>query len=99
MSETEKNESQKSEKTAKALPLAIPPLPETQKQRWLKYGANVVLASVLVICLAIAVTYIATRTHAHVDTTEAGMYSLKPQTKVVLKDLKESVKIVSLYTQ
>src|SRR4029079_13796306 len=33
-----------------------------------------------------------------VDTTQAGIYSLKPQTKQILKDLKQNVRIVSLYT-
>ena len=35
--------------------------PETQKQRWVKYGANVVLTIVIVIALAALVTYAAQR--------------------------------------
>ena len=80
---------------------ASPPGPETQKQRWMKYGANVVLASVVVVLLGIIFTALAQQSWAklHVDTTEAGLYSLKPQTKAVLKDLKKDVRIVSLYTR
>src|SRR3954465_7006257 len=74
--------------------------PETQQQRWMKYGANVVLVSVIVVLLAIVLTALAQQSWAklNVDTTKAGLYSLKPQTKAVLGDLKQDVTIVSLYT-
>jgi hypothetical protein len=76
------------------------PGPETQKQRWMKYGANVALVSVVVVLLAVILTAIAQQSWAklNLDTTKAGLYSLKPQTKVVLKDLPDKVRIVSLYT-
>lgn len=80
---------------------AAPIGPETQKQRWVKYGANVALASVVVILLAVIFAALAQQSWAklNVDTTKAGLYSLKPQTKAVLRDLKQDVRIVSLYTQ
>ncbi len=81
-----------SETTAKTTPAS-----ETQKQRWVKYGANVVLASVVVILLAIVVTYLAQRANARVDTTHAGLYSLKPQTVNIIRDNKQKLKLVSLY--
>src|SRR4051812_3813518 len=73
---------------------------ETQKQRWMKYGANVALVSVIVVVLGVVLAAIAQQSRAKVtiDTTKAGLYSLKPQTKGILKDLPQKVKIVSLYT-
>jgi hypothetical protein len=94
------NEKQ-ADKSPAAPAAATPPGPETQKQRWVKYGANVALASVVVILLAVIFTALAQQSWAklHVDTTQAGLYSLKPQTKAILRDLKQDVRIVSLYTQ
>src|SRR5215211_2435760 len=74
----------------------LPP-PESQKQRWIKYGANVVLASVVVIALAVVLTYLAQRANKRVDTTKAGLYSLKPQTVNIIKDNKQKIRLVSLY--
>jgi len=74
-------------------------IPQTQKERWVKYGANVAIASVVVVLLAAAVTWLAQDYHQRVDTTSAGLYSLKPQTINVIKDNKSDIKIVSLYTR
>ncbi len=74
-------------------------VPETQKQRWVKYGANVVLASVVVIVLAVLLTYVAQRSHRRLDTTFAHAYSLKPQTKNILGELKSPIKIYSFYAR
>src|SRR5215213_7879549 len=75
------------------------PGPETQKQRWLKYGANVVLACVVVVVLAVVTTALAQRANRRLDTTQAGLYSLKPQTVNIIRDNKQKVKLVSLYTR
>jgi hypothetical protein len=77
------------------------PGPETQKQRWAKYGSNVALVSVVVVLLGIIGAALAQlpSLKARIDTTEGGLYSLKPQTKGILKDLKENVRVVSLYAQ
>src|SRR3954470_10269840 len=72
---------------------------ESQKQRWLKYGANVVLASVVVIVLAIVITYLAQRTNRRLDTTANRASSLKPQTINLLKDIKGETRLVSLYSK
>jgi hypothetical protein len=79
----------------------IPVKPETQKERWVKYGANVALVSVIVVVLGFFVAAIAQTStfKARIDTTRAGLYSLKPQTKQILRDLKQNVRIVSLYTR
>lgn len=71
---------------------------ESQSQRWFKYGANVALSSVVVIALAAGVTYVAQRNAKRIDTTLAGVYSLKPQTKSVIQSVPGKVRIVSLYS-
>src|SRR5687768_3221655 len=76
-----------------------PPRAESQQERWIKYGANVVLVTVVVILLAGIITYLFQRTGKRIDTTASGAYSLKPQTTNLLRDLKGKTKIVSLYTK
>jgi len=71
--------------------------PESQKQRWIKYGSNVVLTVIVVIVLAIVATYAAQRHNRRIDTTLARTYSLKPQTLQIIRDLKQPIKLVSLY--
>lgn len=70
---------------------------ESQQQRWIKYGSNVALAVVVVVVLAGLLVYLAQRFDKRVDTTTAGLYSLKPQTVQILKDVKQKIKLVSLY--
>jgi hypothetical protein len=76
----------------------LPPR-ETQQQRWIKYGGNVVLTSVVVIILAGVLIAISQRSTKRFDTTVNKEYSLKPQTINIIKDLKAPVKLVSLYTR
>ncbi|CAN5374894.1 hypothetical protein BH10PLA1_BH10PLA1_03980 [soil metagenome] len=75
------------------------PLPESQHQRWLKYGVNVVVATILVIALAVLMIYITQKNKRRFDTTGQSVNSLKEQTKNILKDLKTNVTLVSLYTR
>jgi hypothetical protein len=75
-----------------------PGLPENQAQRWIKYGSNVALTVVLAIVLAVMLTWVAQRTSLRADTTRGGSLSLKPQTLQVLKQLKQHITLVSLYT-
>jgi ABC-type uncharacterized transport system involved in gliding motility auxiliary subunit len=72
---------------------------ETQKERWLKYGANVLLSVVVVILLSIGVVYAAQRTAIRTDTTSNKVYSLKPQTTRLIQNLPEKVKIVGLFSK
>ena len=67
--------------------------PETQSQRRLKYGANVVLTGVIVVVLAGFLTYIAQRKNWRSDTTAGGDYSLKPQTVAVLDSLESRMRL------
>jgi hypothetical protein len=71
--------------------------PETRSERWMKYGLNVLLTSLLVVVLAGLVVWGAQRYRARGDLTSAGAYSLKPQTITVINELKSPVKVVSLY--
>src|SRR5580698_6500610 len=72
---------------------------ETQKQRWVKYGANVVLSVIVVIVLATLFVYLAQQKFdRRIDTTASGVYSLKPQTVNIIQGLGQPIKIVSLYS-
>jgi hypothetical protein len=73
--------------------------PESQKQRWVKYGANVALTVIVAIVLAVLVIYLAQSNKRRVDTTAMGLYSLKPQTVNIIKDLKQKITLVSLYAR
>ncbi|HWE93680.1 MAG TPA: Gldg family protein [Tepidisphaeraceae bacterium] len=92
----------------KATTATLPPPPEDQSQRWMKYGANVVLATVIVIVLAGFVIWLAQAQdlklfghrfslRARPDLTSNASNSLKPQTEAVVKDLPEKITLVSLY--
>lgn len=72
--------------------------PETQKQRWVKYGGNVALTMLLVIGIGVAVIYLASRSNVRIDMTSAGLYSLKPQTVNIISDLQQPIEIISLYS-
>jgi hypothetical protein len=72
---------------------------ETQRQRWLKYGANVALTVIVAIVLAVLLVYLAQQFRRRVDSTQGRIYSLKPQTINLVKDLKNPVTLVSLYSQ
>jgi len=73
---------------------------ESQQERWLKYGGNVVLVIVVVILIACLLIWCFQQQKllARVDTTKAGLYSLKPQTVNIIKNNTQKIKIVSLYS-
>jgi hypothetical protein len=87
------SESKKAEKQSGAFVV------ETQQERWLKYGANVILSVVIVILLVGFVVYLAQRPGWRTDTTTGGANSLKPQTVALIQTLPEDVRIVSLFTR
>jgi hypothetical protein len=70
---------------------------ETQSQRWVKYGANVVFSSIIVILLAVMITWLAQTHDMRVDTTEGETQSLRPQSINFIQDLKQPIRIVALY--
>src|SRR5512133_344878 len=71
---------------------------ESQKKRWVKYGANVALVSVIAAVLTFLVVAIAQKASRQWDTTSQAIYSLKPQTTNIIRDLKQKLRIVSLYS-
>lgn len=75
--------------------------PETQKERWFKYGLNVLLVSLIVVVLAVLLiaTVQSKKVNVRLDTTTAGLYSLKPQTLNIIKNNSQDIRIVSLYTR
>jgi ABC-type uncharacterized transport system len=70
----------------------------TQRDRWLKYGANVALSCLAAIALAVLATYAAERRPIRIDATAEGLYSLKPQTIKIIRDIQTPIRLVSLYT-
>ena len=72
---------------------------DTQQQRWVKYGLNVLLSCVVVIVLAGLIVYIAQKKDARLDMTRERVYSLKPQTLNIIGDLKKPITLVSLYSR
>ena len=71
--------------------------PESQSQRWIKYGANVVFSSLIVILLAVMLTWLAQSHDMRVDTTIGGTQSLTPQSVDFIQGIKQPIRIVALY--
>ncbi len=71
--------------------------PESQSQRWIKYGANVVFSSLIVILLAVMLTWLAQSHAVRLDTTTGGTQSLTPQSVGFIQDIKQPIQIVALY--
>jgi hypothetical protein len=77
------------------------PVFESQKERWLKYGANVALMSIIVVLLVVAVVWVAQTpaVSARMDTTQSRSYSLKSQTLGIIRDNPQKIELISLYTR
>jgi hypothetical protein len=71
--------------------------PESQHERWLKYGANVLASSLVVVALALMLTWMAQSHAMRVDTTLGQTQSLRPQSVNFIQDLKQPVRIAALY--
>lgn len=56
-------------------------------QRSTKYGAGAAFYSLLFLGVLVLVNYLSTRHHYRIDVTEAGIYSLSPQSQNVLRQL------------
>ncbi|HZL38393.1 MAG TPA: Gldg family protein [Tepidisphaeraceae bacterium] len=89
-------------------PSSRTPLHEDQSQRRVKYGANVVLVSVMVIALAAFAVWLAQSQDLHLfgkrfslrarpDLTSNSSNTLKPQTVAIVQDLPKKVTLVCLY--
>ena len=73
--------------------------PESQKQRWIKYGGNVVLTIVVAVVVAVLAIYLGQTFHGRKDTTAAHTHSLSDPTIDLIQNLPSKVKLVSLYTK
>ena len=87
-----------SKKTSPASESPAPFAAETQLLRWLKYGSNVALTSIVVVALAVLAVFLAQRFDKQVDMTSTGLYSLKPQTINIIKNNTQPIKIIAFYT-
>ena len=65
--------------------------------RKLKFGANVIVFSIIVAMLWAMVNYLNSRHHHRFDLTSNRQYSLSAKTVAILKDLKEPLYITTLY--
>ncbi|HEV8714568.1 MAG TPA: Gldg family protein [Candidatus Binatia bacterium] len=62
-------------------------------ERSTKYGASAALYTVLFFAILVAVNYLSTRHHHRFDLTEAGVYSLSPQSLGILQRLNKPLEI------
>jgi ABC-type uncharacterized transport system involved in gliding motility auxiliary subunit len=62
-------------------------------ERSTKYGASTVLSTVFFIGILVAANYLSTRYHHKFDLTEAGVFSLSPQSAQVVKLLDKDLKL------
>jgi ABC-type uncharacterized transport system involved in gliding motility auxiliary subunit len=61
--------------------------------RQLRYGGNAIVMSVVLLAILVALNYLADRHTKRWDLTKGGRFSLSDQTKKVLQNLKEDVRI------
>jgi hypothetical protein len=71
---------------------------QTQKQRWVLYGGNVLLSSAVVIVLAGLLIYLGQAGNRRFDMTASGRFSLNPQTLNLIGNLNSKVRLISLYS-
>ncbi|MBC7544945.1 MAG: GldG family protein [Candidatus Sericytochromatia bacterium] len=69
------------------------------KTRQVKHGANSLVLTISVIGLIGLVNYLGSRYHMRFDLTEAKTFSLSDQTKKILGDLKDEVKVTAFYQE
>ncbi|HXI04648.1 MAG TPA: GldG family protein, partial [Candidatus Saccharimonadales bacterium] len=66
--------------------------------RSVRYGANAVFYSLLVLGILAAVNFLASRHRARVDLTQGGVHTLAPQTVKVLDGLGKDVEVIGFFT-
>ena len=64
-------------------------------QRSTRYGASAALYTVLFVVLIAGANYISSRHHHRWDVTEAGIYTLAPQSKKVVESLKDELSMTA----
>ena len=68
---------------------------QSLSMRSVKYGGNTLALILIVFCILGLINFIATRQSLRIDLTAGGQFSLSPQTKNVLKNLKQDVQVTS----
>ncbi len=69
------------------------------QQRSVQSGTNALLTTIAVLVILGGINFLAVRTPGQIDFTEIKQFSLAPQTKQVLKDLKQPVKVLVFTNQ
>jgi ABC-type uncharacterized transport system involved in gliding motility auxiliary subunit len=64
-------------------------------QRSTRYGASAVLYTVLFVALVVGGNYLSARHHHRWDVTEAGVYTLSPQSKKMVESLKDDLSMTA----
>jgi ABC-type uncharacterized transport system involved in gliding motility auxiliary subunit len=64
-------------------------------QRSTRYGAGAIVYSLLFVALIAGGNYVSSRRHHRWDVTEAGVYTLSPQSKKVVEALKEDLAVTA----
>ncbi len=67
--------------------------------RGVRYGANAVLYSLLVLLIVAAVNFLASRHRARMDLTEGEIHTLSPQTISILDGLDQEVEVIGFFTE
>src|SRR5262245_57302519 len=62
-------------------------------ERSTKYGASAVLYTVLFFAILVAINYLSTRHYHRFDLTEAGVYSISPQSRSILQRLDKPLEV------
>ena len=62
-------------------------------ERSTKYGANAALYSVLAFGVLVLLNYLGTQYYHRFDLTEAGVYSLSPQSKKLVEELEQTLEV------
>jgi ABC-type uncharacterized transport system involved in gliding motility auxiliary subunit len=65
--------------------------------RFLKYGANAILSTLIVLGIIVLLAFISNRHNTRKDLTATGLFSLAEQTKSILNNLNKEVKIFAFY--
>lgn len=69
------------------------------RQRSVQSGTNVLLTTIAMLVILGGINFLAVRTSAQIDLTESQQFSLAPQTKEILRDLKAPVNVLVFTNQ
>ena len=79
--------------------LPTPPAAETRGERWLKYGGNVLLTTVIVLILTGIIVWAGQKYHKRANLSGNQNVKLKPQTVKIVAELDKPIRLVGLYAR